>query len=375
MNAITHDLARALESNSAAALPASLPSSLFGLPEQAPHERVLLAADEQTGLKAILAVHSTARGPAFGGCRFWHYDHELAALNDALRLSQGMSLKNALAELPFGGGKAVIIKPQGEFDRAALFAAFGRAVQSLNGAYITAEDVGTTTADMRGMQSQTQYVSGIPREGAFGGDPSPKTAYGVFVAIDEGVRRVLGRASLEGTRVAVQGLGAVGWHLAEYLHGAGATLIVADIDAAKVARAQAQFGAQAVGVEAIIAAEAEVLAPCALGAALNAQSVPAIRATLIAGAANNQLARAADGDALQARGICYLPDYLVNAGGIISVAREYRGEGEEAAVMAEVGRIRERVAELLERVQAGHATTPAREADAWARSKLVRPVA
>jgi leucine dehydrogenase len=367
MNAIS-DLARAIAADATSS--SSIPSSLFGLPEQAPQEKLLLAADAQTGLRAILAVHSTARGPAFGGCRFWSYDNELAALNDALRLSQGMSLKNALADLPFGGGKAVIIKPQGDFDRAALFAAFGRAVQSLNGAYITAEDVGTTTADMRGMQAETSFVSGIPRDGAFGGDPSPKTAYGVFVAIDEGARRVLGRASLEGTRVAIQGLGAVGWHLAEYLHQAGAKLVVADIDAAKVARAQAQFGALAVGIHEIIAADADVLAPCALGAALNAQSVPAIQARLIAGAANNQLATPADGDALQARGIAYLPDYLVNAGGIISVAREYRGEGEEAAVMAEVGRIRERVAELLERVRVEN-STPARVADAWARSKLV----
>ncbi len=368
MNAVTSDLVRALSEAPAA----SLPSSLFGLPEQAPHERVLLVADAQTGLKAILAVHSTARGPAFGGCRLWHYDNELAALNDALRLSQGMSLKNALADLPFGGGKAVIIKPAGDFDRTELFTAFGRAVQSLDGAYITAEDVGTTTADMRGMLAQTPYVSGIPRDGAFGGDPSPKTAWGVFVSIDEGVKRVLGRSSLEGVRVALQGLGAVGWHLAEFLHKAGAKLVVADVDSAKVERAQAAFGAHVVSVNEIIAADVDVLAPCALGAALNAQSVPQIRARLIAGAANNQLATAADGDALQARGIAYLPDYLVNAGGIISVAREYRGEGEENAVMAEVGRIRERVAELLERVKAAD-STPARVADAWARAKLVKP--
>jgi leucine dehydrogenase len=370
MNAMT-DLARAI----AAAPTDSLPSSLFGLPDQATHERVLLAADPETGLKAILAVHSTARGPAFGGCRFWTYDNELAALNDALRLSQGMSLKNALADLPFGGGKAVIIKPAGTFDRPALFAAFGRAVQSLAGAYITAEDVGTTTADMLGMQAHTQFVSGIPRAGAFGGDPSPKTAWGVFVAIEAGVREVLGRASLDGVRVALQGLGAVGWHLAEFLHKAGAKLVVADIDPAKVARAVEQFGATAVGIDAILAADVDVLAPCALGATLNAQSLPTLRARLIAGAANNQLATAADGDALQARGICYLPDYLVNAGGIVSVAREYRGEGEEQAVMAEVSQIAGRVTELLARVkQAGGDATPARVADAWARSKLVKPV-
>ncbi len=367
MNALT-DIARALAAGSSD----SIPASLFGLPDQAPHERVLLAADPATGLKAILAVHSTARGPAFGGCRLWSYDNELAALNDALRLSQGMSLKNALANLPFGGGKAVILKPQGHFDRAALFAAFGRAVQSLQGAYITAEDVGTTTADMKGMMAHTAYVSGIPREGAFGGDPSPKTAYGVFVSIDEGVKRVLGRESLEGVRVALQGLGAVGWHLAEYLHKAGAKLVVADVNAEKVARAQTELGATAVGVAEILAADVDVVAPCALGATLNAQSIPALKAALIAGAANNQLATAADGDALQARGITYLPDYLVNAGGIISVAREYRNEGEEAAVMAEVGQIRGRVAELLERVKLS-GQTPAREADAWARSLLVKP--
>ncbi|HEY1090909.1 MAG TPA: Glu/Leu/Phe/Val dehydrogenase dimerization domain-containing protein [Burkholderiaceae bacterium] len=347
-------------------------ASIFGLPGQAPHERVLLAADEQTGLKAILAVHSTARGPAFGGCRFWQYDNEQAALTDALRLSQGMSLKNALAALPFGGGKAVIIKPAQIKDRGALFAAFGRAVQSLQGAYITAEDVGTTTADMLGMQAHTQFVSGIPRAGAFGGDPSPKTAYGVFVSIQAGVREVLGRNSLDGVRVALQGLGAVGWHLAEYLHKAGAKLVVTDIDAAKVARAQEQFGAQAVGIHEILAADVDVLAPNALGATLNAQSIPTLRATLVAGAANNQLATPADGDALHERGITYLPDYLVNAGGIISVAREYRNEGEEQAVMAEVARIAERVSELLARVKAEN-STPARVADDWARSLLVRP--
>ncbi len=359
------DLVRALEGDTD-----SLPRSLFGLPGEAPHERVLLVADEETGLKAIIAVHSTARGPAFGGCRLWRYDNELAALNDALRLSQGMSLKNALADLPFGGGKAVIIKPAGEFDRNALFSAFGRAVQSLSGVYITAEDVGTTTADMLGMQAHTAFVSGIPRAGAFGGDPSPKTAWGVFVAIETAVRLHLRQASLDGVRVALQGLGAVGWHLAEFLHRAGARLLVADVDAARVERACEEFSAQAVPVDQILASDADVLAPCALGAVLNSASIPTLRARLVAGAANNQLATAADGDALHARGILYLPDYLVNAGGIVSVAREYRNEGDEQAVMAEVSRIAGRVEELLQRIQAS-GKSPAREADSWARSKLV----
>jgi leucine dehydrogenase len=320
-------------------------------------------------------VHSTARGPGFGGCRFWTYADEASALTDALRLSQGMSLKNAMADLPFGGGKAVILKPAGWQDeptqREALFAAFGRAVQSLGGSYLTAEDVGTTTADMRVVQRQTGFVSGIPREGAFGGDPSPKTAWGVFVAIRAAVQRRLQRESLGGVRVALQGLGAVGMHLAAFLHEADAQLVVADVNAARTAHAQAHFGAQVLPVDQILAADVDVLAPCALGAVLNARSVPAVRAAIVAGAANNQLATAADGDALAARGVLYLPDYLVNAGGIVSVAREYHGEGEERAVMAEVSLIADRVLELLER-SATSGRTPARESDAWARSKLVK---
>jgi len=371
MNAI-QDLARAVP---AAASSSLFPSSLFGLPDEAPHERVLLVSDPASGLKAILAVHNTVRGPGFGGCRFWNYADEAAALSDALRLSQGMSMKNAMADLPFGGGKAVILKPAGWRDdaaaREALFGAFGRAVQSLGGSYITAEDVGTTTADMRVVQRETGFVSGIPREGAFGGDPSPKTAWGVFVAIQAGVRRALGRDSLQGVRVAIQGLGAVGMELARFLHEAGARLIVADVNAARVRAAQDRFGAEVRAVDAILAAEAEVLAPCALGAVLNPATVPAVRARIVCGAANNQLATPADGDALHARGVLYLPDYLVNAGGIVSVAREYRGEGDEASVMAEVSRIRERVLELLDRAAAS-GLTPAREADAWARGKLKR---
>ena len=215
---------------------------------------------------------------------------------------------------------------------------------------------------MRGMQAETSYVSGIPRaDGVFGGDPSPKTAWGVFVSIQAGVRLHLQRASLDGVRVALQGLGAVGWNLAQFLHQAGAQLVVADFDSAKVARAREQFGAQVVPVDQILSADVDVLAPCAMGAVLNSSSVAQLRAKLIAGAANNQLATTADGDALHARGILYLPDYLVNAGAIVSVAREYRNEGQ----------IAERVEELLERVKAS-GLTPAREADDWARAKLVK---
>lgn len=344
--------------------PASRP--LFGLPGEAPHEQVQLTHDAASGLSCVIAIHSTARGPAFGGCRMWGYADDAAALTDALRLSQGMSMKNALADLPFGGGKAVILKPHGNVDRAALFAAFGRAVLAANGRYITAEDVGTTTADMLCVQAQTSYVSGIPRAGIFGGDPSPKTAYGVFVAIEQGVRWQLKRG-LGGATVAVQGLGAVGMSLAERLHDAGARLVVADVNPARTDEAAARFQAEVVGADDILSVSCDVLAPCALGAAFHAASVGQIQAALVCGGANNQLATAQDGDALHAHGVLYLPDYLVNAGGIVSVAREYLGQGDEVGVLQEVGRIGARVTELLDRA-AGAA--PSRVADAWAREKL-----
>lgn len=342
------------------------PVSLFGLPGEAPHEQVLFKTDAESGLATIIAIHNTQRGPAFGGCRMWSYGDHITALTDALRLSQGMSLKNALAGLPFGGGKAVILRPQGDFDRAALFNAFGRAVHVAGGCYITAEDVGSTTADMRLVQTQTPFVSGIPRVGEFGGDPSPKTAWGVFVSIEQAVKERLKR-SLAGTTVAVQGLGAVGISLCEFLHAAGAQLRVADVNPDRVAQAQTRFDAKAVHVNAILFEEVDVLAPCALGAVLNSVTVPQVKASIIAGAANNQLATLEDGDALHAAGILYVPDFLANAGGIISVAREYLGTGSEASVMEEVGLIRGRVSELLERMQ-GQA--PARVAEAWAREKL-----
>ncbi|MFP3275942.1 MAG: Glu/Leu/Phe/Val dehydrogenase dimerization domain-containing protein, partial [Paraburkholderia sp.] len=209
-------------------------STLFGLHGEPAHERIVLATDAASGLQAIVAVYSTARGPAFGGCRFWQYASDHEAYNDALRLSQGMAFKNALADLPFGGGKAVILRRPDVLDRTALFKAFGRLVQSLEGIYITAEDVGTTADDMRAVQSETGYVSGIPRANdVYGGNPSPRTAYGVFVGLLAAVEAALGRKSLDGVSVAVQGLGSVGWDLCERLHQAGAQLIVSDIDAAK----------------------------------------------------------------------------------------------------------------------------------------------
>jgi leucine dehydrogenase len=346
-------------------------TSLFGLPGDVGHERVLVGSDPATGLRAIVAIHSTNRGPAFGGCRYWTYASESTALDDALRLSRGMSYKNALADLPYGGGKSVILAGAAPMDRTALFVAFGRLVATLQGAYVAAEDVGTTTEDMRAMKTVTPYASGIPRDDGFGGNPSPKTAYGVFLAIEAGVQKLLHRQSLDGVKVAVQGLGSVGWDLCSRLSNAGAKLVVADINAARAAQACEAFGAVRVPPENIVGCEADVLAPCALGRSLDARSVGGVQARIVAGAANNQLGTLEDGDRLHARGVFYLPDYLVNAGGVVSCVREYEGTGSEEGVMKEVALIGDRTRELIDRVLVtGEA--PARVADAWAHEKLMQ---
>ncbi|WP_430869487.1 Leu/Phe/Val dehydrogenase [Cupriavidus basilensis] len=342
---------------------------LFGTGEGPSHERITLATDPESGLQAIIAIYSTSLGPAFGGCRYWTYPAESDAMTDALRLSQGMAYKNALADLPFGGGKAVILRNAAQTDRAQLFRAFGRMVESLDGRYITAEDVGTTVEDMIAARTQTGYISGMPREGTFGGNPSPKTAYGVFVGIEAAVRYVLDRTSLQGVTVAVQGLGSVGWDLCRRLHEAGARLIVADINGAKVEQAREQFGAQAVSTTAITGVAADVFAPCALGAVITPAVAEQCEFKIVAGGANNQLASLEEGDTLQRRGIFYAPDFLINAGGIVSCAREYLGGADDAAVMAEVAHIRERVFELAQRVEkTGQA--PARAAVSWAQEKI-----
>lgn len=335
------------------------------------HEEVRLVLDEDSGLEAIIAVHSTVRGPAFGGCRYWAYPSRDAALTDALRLSEGMTLKNALADLPFGGGKAVMLRKPTQGDCGKLFRTFGRAVKSFDGKYITAEDVGTTVADMAQVRQSTKHVSGLSRDGQFGGNPSPMTAFGVFVGIRAAVSRLLKRAHLNGAIIAVQGLGSVGWELCQRLRAAGAELIVADIDDGRVQAAVTHFGATAVSPKEILSAKVDVLAPCALGAVLNRSSVERVRAQIVVGAANNQLAALADGDLLHKRGVFYVPDFLVNAGGIISVAREMLGETSEQAVLDEVAQIEGRAHELIDRVKAT-GRPPARVADEWARSKVHR---
>lgn len=283
------------------------------------HEEVVFCRDAQTGLNAIIAVHDTTLGAGLGGCRFWNYETEEEALTDALRLSRGMTYKAALAKTGRGGGKSVIIGDPRKIGSADLFRAMGRFVDGLGGSYIIAEDVGTSPADMAFVSETTRHVAGL--EGA-SGDPSPATALGVFVGIRAALKHLHGSDDFKGTRVAVQGLGHVGWDLCRQLHEAGSSLIVSDIRDEVVGRAVETFGATAVGVDAIHAAEADVFAPCALGAVINEETLPQIKARIVAGSANNQLAEDSHGDMLADRAILYAPDYVINAGGIINIAHE-----------------------------------------------------
>jgi len=313
------------------------------------HERVVFCSDKATGLKAIIAIHSTAMGPAAGGCRLWGYESDDAALTDVLRLSQGMSYKNAMAGLKFGGGKAVIIKTPDFSGSEALYEKFGEFVEHLNGDYVTAEDVGMSVSIMQNIGRRTKYVSGLPqKEGHAGGDPSPKTSWGIFKGIDAAVRFKLGRESVAGLTVAVQGVGHVGYYLSKYLSEAGANLIVADIDEKRVQRICDEFGATASSLDNILFESVDVLAPCALGAILNEQSIPRLRAGIVAGGANNQLAVDADGQRLSDAGILYAPDYVINGGGIINVSSEYYGDVGEEEVMELVGAIGPRLTGIFE---------------------------
>ncbi|MFQ5547037.1 MAG: Leu/Phe/Val dehydrogenase [Woeseia sp.] len=313
------------------------------------HERVVFCRDAATGLKAIIAIHSTALGPAAGGVRLWSYESDDAALHDVLRLSQGMSYKNAMAGLHFGGGKGVIIKTP-DFDGSeALYEKFGEFVERLNGDYITAEDVGMSVAIMEVVARRTKHVTGLPStDGRAGGDPSPKTALGVFKGIEAAARFRLDRDDVNGLTVAVQGLGNVGYHLCRYLAGAGANLVVTDIDESRVRRVCDEFAASAVPPEGILTQDADVLAPCALGAVLNEQSIPQLRVSIVAGGANNQLSAEADGQRVADAGILYAPDYVINAGGIINVACEYAGNVEDDEVDVLIAGIGVRLTRIFE---------------------------
>jgi leucine dehydrogenase len=298
---------------------------VFGKLQAHDFGEVHLKFDKATQLRAIVAIHDSRLGPALGGCRFIEYDSDDAAITDALRLARGMTYKAALAGLPHGGGKSVIIRPKQKFDRVALFRAFGTFINDLRGHYITAEDSGTGLEDMEIIRTQTKWVTGIDPAHGGSGDPSPFTALGVRRGIEACVKFKLGRGSLEGIHVAVQGVGHVGYYLCKELHACGAKLTVADVDKLKSERAHREFGAAIVDIDKIAEVECDVFAPCALGAGLNDQTIPHLKAPIVAGAANNQLAETRHGDDLHARGILYAPDYAINAGGLVNVAQEVKG--------------------------------------------------
>ena len=318
--------------------------SVFDHPEFDQHESIHFVHDARTGLQSIVAIHSTTLGPAAGGCRRWQYVDSNAALTDALRLARGMTYKNAIAGLRFGGGKSVILASENAPKSPELLHAFGRAIESLNGQYITAEDVGCSVDDMRVVNEVTNYVSGLPKSGdSAGGDPSPVTALGVFLGIRAAVKVQLGSDSLQDVGVAVQGVGHVGLNLCRLLSEAGARLVVADVNRDNLRQAREELAVTEVAPNELLFSDVDVLAPCALGNILTAQTIPNIKAKIIAGAANNQLANDEDGARLAARDILYAPDYVINAGGIINVAHEYFGDSSEEKVLAEVGEIPRRL--------------------------------
>jgi leucine dehydrogenase len=305
------------------------------------HEGVHFFRDAASGLSAIIAIHSSKLGPAAGGCRYWTYSKSGEAITDALRLSRGMSYKNAMAGLPMGGGKAVILAEPAGAKTPELLAAFGRAVESLGGRYVTAEDVGISDADMVQISSQTRHVSGLPVSGAgdAGGDPGPFTAMGVYLGVKAAVKRGLKRDDMAGVHVAIQGVGSVGGGLARLLAKDGAKLTLADVNGDRAQTLAAELGGEAVAAESILSIAADVVSPCALGAILTADTIAALRAPIVAGGANNQLATPEDGWRLHARGITYAPDYVINAGGIINVGLEYMGHGDRAEVEKRIAEI------------------------------------
>jgi len=330
---------------------------MFALMKAARLEALHLARDPATGLEAIIAIHSTRLGPALGGCRFLDYPDTETAVRDAARLAQGMSYKAALAGLELGGGKAVLIRPPHIADRCALFRAFGRFIETLNGRYITAVDSGTSSADMDCIALETRFATSTTSEG----DPSPHTAEGVFAGIRATAMARLGCEGLEGLRIAVQGLGHVGRALAERLAAAGAELLVSDLDPERVQQAVQQLGARPVASEALLSEPCDILVPCGLGGIFDGETVGALRCAAVAGAANNQLACPEVADLLQTRGILYAPDYVINAGGLIYVALRHRGESDES-IGAHLGGIRVRLNAIFERAQAED-RSPARIAD------------
>ncbi|ASI34875.1 MULTISPECIES: Glu/Leu/Phe/Val dehydrogenase [unclassified Exiguobacterium] len=330
--------------------------SIFETMEMEDYEQVVFCHDKVSGLKAIIAIHDTTLGPALGGLRMWNYASDEEALVDALRLSKGMTYKNAAAGLNLGGGKAVIIGDAKTQKSEALFRAFGRYVQSLNGRYITAEDVNTTVADMDYIHMETDFVTGVSPAFGSSGNPSPVTAYGVYRGMKAAAKEVYGTDSLGGKTIAIQGVGNVAFNLCRHLHEEGAKLIVTDINQDALRRAEEAFGALIVGPDEIYSVDADIFAPCALGATLNDETIPQLKVKVIAGAANNQLKEDRHGDMLEERGILYAPDFVINAGGVINVADELDGYNRDRA-MKKVELVYDAVAKVIEISKRDHLPT------------------
>ncbi|WP_044896401.1 branched-chain amino acid dehydrogenase [Bacillus alveayuensis] len=329
---------------------------IFKYMEKYDYEQLLFCQDEQSGLKAIIAIHDTTLGPALGGTRMWTYDSEDAAIEDALRLARGMTYKNAAAGLNLGGGKTVIIGDPRKDKNEAMFRAFGRFIQGLNGRYITAEDVGTTVADMDIIYEETDYVTGISPAFGSSGNPSPVTAYGVYRGMKAAAKEAFGSDSLEGKVIAVQGVGNVAYNLCRHLYEEGAQLIVTDINKEAVQRVVEEFGAKAVDPSEIYRVDCDIFAPCALGGIINDETIPQLKAKVIAGAANNQLREPKHGDKIHEMGIVYAPDYVINAGGVINVADELYGYNRERA-MKKVEQIYNNIEKVFEIAKRDHIPT------------------
>ncbi|MEB0042746.1 MULTISPECIES: Glu/Leu/Phe/Val dehydrogenase dimerization domain-containing protein [unclassified Pseudomonas] len=330
---------------------------MFALMQSSHVETLHFIVDPETGLKALIAIHNSQNGPALGGCRYLDYSDEQSAIQDAIRLAHIMSYKAVLAGLPYGGGKAVIMRPAHVPNRAALFESFGRFIETLDGRYITAVDSGTSSADMDCIAQHTQHVTSTTEAG----DPSLHAAMGVFAGIRATAVARLGSDNLEGLRVAVQGLGHVGFALAEQLHAAGADLLVSDLDSGKVQLAMEQFGAHPIACDALLSTPCDIFAPCGLGGILTSKSVAQLRCAAVAGAANNQLTDLQVGDQLEGRGILYAPDYVINSGGLIYVALQHQGETPNT-ITAHLSRIGTRLTEVFAHAQA-EKRSPARVAN------------
>ena len=344
----------------------------WGLPDFDAHEEIHFVTDEKCGLKAIIAVHSTHLGPAAGGARFWHYAKDADALTDALRLSRGMSYKNAMAGLPLGGGKSVLLADERRTKTPEMLHAFGKAVDGLGGRYVTAEDVGINVADMIEASRSTKFVAGLPNSGKdVGGDPGPHTSLGVFLGIKAAVKRALGKDNLSGLHIAMQGAGSVATGVALHASAEGARLSIADVDQAKAQKLADATDGKVVSTDEILFLEADVLSPNALGAILTEQSIAALKVPVVAGGANNQLATPEDGERIHQRGILYSPDYVINAGGIINVCTEYLADGDASLVRQRIEGIPVRLEQIwTESAETGR--NPAAVADAMAQRLIGR---